>query len=185
MTNISAAQEKIISDYASSCMAEIATCYSKQVTQINAWSSNANINNVYSVLKGACRNVALTCSYAVFSADQSAAGCPPDDTNTCIENISDIFYQSMLCPDYSFWVPNESAIAQLGTIYNGTNIYVNERCVCQAGYGVNLGRCEQCPTGTNFDTSCTAASGACAMMGCKCPTGQTWSGSACITPTPL
>ena len=31
-----------------------------------------------------------------------------------------------------------------------TNIYVNERCICQAGYGVVSGVCIQCPTGLVF-----------------------------------
>ncbi len=203
MTNIRAAQENIISDYASTCMAEIATCYSKQVTQINAWSSNANVQNVYSVLKGACRNVALTCSYAVFAADQTTAGCPVaelinppatddevDATDTeserqsiCIENISDIFYQSMLCPDYSTWVPAQTG-AMSGTMYpytgTATRVHVNERCVCQAGYGVNAGSCEQCPTGYAFNANCTYASAAqgCPIVGCGCPAGTTWNATA-------
>lgn len=183
MTNIRAAQENIISDYASTCMAEIATCYSKQVTQINSWSSNANVQNVYSVLKGACRNVALTCSYAVFSADQSANGCPTNDANVCIENISDIFYQSMLCPDYSTWV-SEQPGAMSGTMYphtgTATRVHVNERCVCQAGYGVNAGSCEQCPTGYAFNANCTYASASqgCPIVGCGCPAGTTWNATA-------
>lgn len=184
MTNIRADQEKIISDYASSCMADIATCYSKQVTQINSWSSNANVQNVYSVLKGACRNVALTCSYAVFAADETIDGCPieqlpaPDDTATasdslrqgiCIENISDIFYQSMLCPDYSVWVATAGAI---GSLYSsGTNVYVNERCICQDGYGTDDGECIQCPTGYEFNAACTYANESigCPIIGCGCP----------------
>ncbi len=183
MTNIRADQEKIISDYASSCMADIATCYSKQVTQINAWSSNANVQNVYSVLKGACRNVALTCSYAVFAADTGIDGCPteqlityPSETasdslrqSICIENISDIFYQSMLCPDYSVWVATAGAI---GSLYSsGTNVYVNERCICQDGYGVDDGECIQCPTGYEFNSACNYAneSVGCPIIGCGCP----------------
>ena len=192
MTNIRAAQEKIISDYASGCMADIATCYSKQVTQINSWSSNANVQNVYSVLKGACRNVALTCSYAVFASDPSIDGCPIEqlvdytsetDTETerqsvCIENISDIFYQSMLCPDYSTWVPAVSGvITTIGSLYteigasSPSRIYINERCVCQTGYGIESGQCTQCPTGFEFNAVCEFAdeSVGCPMVGCGCP----------------
>ncbi len=201
MTNIRSAQEKIISDYASTCMAEIASCYSKQVTQINTWSSNANVQNVYSVLKGACRNVALTCSYAVFAADPGINGCPVaalvnppatddevDATDTeskrqsiCIENISDIFYQSMLCPENSMWVPADASIsAVLGTMYpydsetTKTNVHVNERCVCQTGYGVDSGACTQCPTGYEFNSACTYAnaSAGCPIIGCGCPTSK-------------
>lgn len=192
MTNIRASQEQIISNYASSCMADIATCYSKQVTQINSWSSNANVQNVYSVLKGACRNVALTCSYAVFAADKTINGCPteqlpvPDDSETasdslrqsiCIENISDIFYQSMLCPENSTWVPAQSG-ATLGTMYpytgTATNVHVNERCICQAGYGVDSGACTQCPTGFEFKAACTYANASvgCPIIGCGCPSSK-------------
>jgi hypothetical protein len=180
MTNIRADQEKIISDYASSCMADIATCYSKQVTQINSWSSNANVQNVYSVLKGACRNVALTCSYAVFASDDTSSGCPlatpqtSSNESICIENISDIFYQSMLCPDNSTWVPVHAG-ATMGTMYpyigTATSVHVNERCVCQAGYGVDSGECTQCPTGFEFKAACTYvnASQGCPIIGCGCP----------------
>ncbi|MDR0967211.1 MAG: hypothetical protein LBL75_00025 [Rickettsiales bacterium] len=179
MTNIRSAQEKIISDYASNCMADIATCYSKQVTQINAWSSNANANNVYAVLKGACRNVALTCAYAVFASDADA--CPEGDTNTCIESISDIFYQSMLCPDYSTWMPSVSG-AGAGVMYpiggTATNVYVNERCVCQSGYGVYSGACQQCPTGTSFQAECTGVNSRCPIIGCGCASGQTYDSSS-------
>ncbi|MCL2749089.1 MAG: hypothetical protein FWE50_03370 [Alphaproteobacteria bacterium] len=248
MTNIRAAQEQIISDFASSCMADIAVCYSKQITQINAWSTNANIQNVYAVLKGACRNVALTCSYAVFAADDSMAGCPTapltnppysaadviatvtdaQRQNICIENISDIFYQSMLCPDNSFWVqpqlgtkmgstwpvtetcsigpntgdtcftPNGGKCTNGGggacTASNGNcsisgttctytgvvGVFVNERCVCQAGYGVNMGRCDMCPAGATFQPSCGAYSidgQKCIMVGCGCPGDKIYNSS--------
>ena len=63
MVNIRAAQYNIISDYASTCMVDIANCYNQQVTQVNAWSSNASVTNIYNVMRGACRNVALTCAY--------------------------------------------------------------------------------------------------------------------------
>lgn len=66
MVNIKSGQSKVISDYASSCMVDVATCYNQQVTQVNAWSSSANVSSIRKVMSGACRNVALTCGYAIF-----------------------------------------------------------------------------------------------------------------------
>ena len=101
MVNIRAAQYNIISDYASSCMLDVANCYNQQVTQVNSWSSAASINSIYNVMKGACRDVALTCAYAVFDGDSTL--CPingtPKDNDTCINSISDMFYNSMLCAE--------------------------------------------------------------------------------------
>ena len=117
MVNIRAAQYNIISDYASSCMLDVANCYNQQVTQVNSWSSAASINSIYNVMKGACRDVALTCAYAVFDGDTTL--CPtdgnPEDNNTCINSISDMFYNSMLC--------GEEEVYDLasGTCYNPNN----------------------------------------------------------------
>jgi len=129
LVNVRAAQQQIISDYASSCMLDIATCYNQQVTQVNAWSSSASIGSVYSVMRGACRNVALTCAYAVFAEDSESC----NSTDTCIENISEMFYQSLLCPD------NSTYTKTAGTV--GTSGYVNDRCVCNTGYTPFSGQC--------------------------------------------
>jgi len=129
LVNVRAAQQQIISDYASSCMLDIATCYNQQVTQVNAWSSSASIGSVYNVMRGACRNVALTCAYAVFAEEPNL--CSSSDT--CIENISEMFYQSLLCPDNSTYTTTE------GTA--GVNNYVNDRCVCNKGYTPFSGQC--------------------------------------------
>ena len=133
LVNIRAAQQQVISDYASSCMLDIATCYNQQVTQVNAWSSSASIGSVYNVMRGACRNVALTCAYAVFAED--AGSCPTgnDGANKCIESISEMFYQSLLCPDNSTYSASE------GTA--GVGGYVNERCKCNSGYTPFSGQC--------------------------------------------
>ena len=102
MVNIRAAQYNIISDYASSCMVDVANCYNQQVTQVNSWSSAASINSIYNVMKGACRDVALTCAYAVFDGDSTL--CPIGDNDTCINSISDMFYNSMLCGEGEVYV---------------------------------------------------------------------------------
>ena len=95
LVNIRAAQYNIISEYASSCMVDVANCYNQQVTQVNSWSSSASLNSIYNVMKGACRNVALTCAYAVFNDHGDTTLCT--DTETCITSVSKMFYNSLLC----------------------------------------------------------------------------------------
>jgi hypothetical protein len=50
-------------------------------------------------MKGACRNVALTCAYAVFNDHGDTSLCPSGDTEQCITSISEMFYNSLLCED--------------------------------------------------------------------------------------
>ena len=100
LVNIRAAQYKIISEYAESCMVDIANCYNQQVTQVNSWSSSASLSSIHNVMRGACRNVALTCAYAVF--DKDTTSCPTSGSNTedtCINSVSEMFYNSLLCGD--------------------------------------------------------------------------------------
>ena len=164
MVNIQAAQRQIISDYASNCMVDIATCYNQQVTQVNAWSTSASINSIYNVMRGACRNVALTCSYAVFANDKTS--CPDNNDNTCIESISEMFYQSLLCPD------NSTYQATPGTA--GSNGYVNERCKCNTGYEQFGTQCLiECPDNSTRNTYGT----------CVCNTGYTMKNGKCFQDT--
>ncbi|MDE6477735.1 MAG: hypothetical protein K2L94_00625 [Alphaproteobacteria bacterium] len=151
MVNVQAAQRKIISDYASTCMTEIATCYNQQVTQVNAWSNVASVDSIYRVMTGACHNVALTCAYAVFANDTQS--CPKNDDGTyddadCIKNISEMFYQSLLCPD------NSDYAAEQGTA--DSNGYVNDHCKCRSGYYSYNNQCyATCPVGTEIEgTAC-------------------------------
>ncbi len=157
MVNIRAAQHQIISDYASTCMVDIATCYNQQVTQVNAWSSSASIESIRNVMRGACRNVALTCAYAVFDADTNNTGCPTNNQETCIDNISDMFYQSLLCPDNSTYQKTKYT----GNIGNETK-YVNAHCMCNTGYEAWGSACMlECPTNSqrnNYGT-CVCNSG--------------------------
>lgn len=129
MVSIRAAQHRVIADYASSCMLDIATCYNQQVTQVNSWASNASVSSVYNVMRGACRNVALTCAYAVFdnsdvelcytdaSGEQSCSVVNDKEAKMTpeqyIEGISEIFYQSLLCPDNSSYQPGGIAAANV------------------------------------------------------------------------
>ena len=128
MVNIRAAQQRAISKYASSCMVDIAQCYNQQVTQVNAWSSSASVSGIYNVMRGACRNVALTCAYAVFNGDTTS--CPITDEETCINNISEMFYQSLLCPDNSEYQSTECTADEIGN----DKKCVNTRCKCKTGY---------------------------------------------------
>lgn len=150
MTNISSAQKRIITDYAASCMSDISSCYSQQVAQVSAWSSNANLELVYKVMKGACRNIALTCSYAVFSgeSDKGATGsCPRQlgvqqtaaESDKCIESISEVFYQSLLCPVNSVYA-SEGTVPPPTSLGSYTKIG-STRCFCEPGYSPSSGLC--------------------------------------------
>ena len=168
MVNIQAAQRQIISDYASTCVLDIANCYNQQVTQVNTWSSNASVGSVYNVMRGACRNVALTCAYAVFKDDINS--CPTGGTdeanNKCLENISEMFYQSLLCPDNSTYSQTEGIA--------GEKNYVNDRCICNTGYEPWNGQClVVCDTNATRNTYGT----------CTCNTGFTMKDGKCVATT--
>ncbi len=174
MVNIKASQHRIISDYASECMTDIASCYNQQVSQVNTWSSSASVSSIHRVMRGACRNVALTCAYAVFANDQKSCPTTGTDANpdTCIENISEMFYQSLLCPDNSEYSATELTVDENNT--PGGN--VNKHCRCRTGYSV-------------FGTSCLidCADGATRNSNgiCICPGGQTQnSNGQCPAETP-
>ncbi len=124
MVNIRAAQRNIISDYASSCMVDIANCYNQQVTQVNSWSSSASISSVYNVMRGACRNVALTCAYAVFDGEDEL--CPTgdgaNDPAKCIDSISEMFYNSMLCSDGQVYEKGRCVDKRNQIVFNFNNL---------------------------------------------------------------
>lgn len=168
MVNIKAAQSRIISDYASTCMAEVEDCYNQQSTQISSWSSSVTVNNIYRVMTGACYNVALTCGYAVFAYDvdmgseieQIDAGTETAEQkeakkkNALIKGISQMFYESMLCPDNSIF-------DVLKTDASEPDRYVNDRCKCNDGY-------------LNAGTSCVLT----------CPSGTYENGNKCVVKCP-
>ena len=156
MVNIRAAQQRIISDYASSCMIDVAQCYNNQVTQVNAWSSSASITSIYNVMRGACRNVALTCGYAIFAGPPAldpttstpTAGCPAaanagdvaTQNNEYVNCISEMFYESLLCP------ANSEYTKKTGT--PGTGGYVNAVCKCLPKFEPFGNQClAECDTG--------------------------------------
>lgn len=158
MVNIKSSQQQIISDYASTCMTDVAACYNQQVTQVNSWSSVASVSSIRGVMTGACRNVALTCAYAVFAnmcttgeqnainwvlqdsdAAVNSSSCVPCDIehpSQCIEGISEIFYQSLLCPENSTY-QTTAGVPSNRTIEG----YVNTQCKCNLGYSSFNGAC--------------------------------------------
>ncbi len=145
LTNIRSAQSKIISDYASSCMVDVASCYNQQVTQVNVWTSAASVNNIRAVMSGACRNVALTCAYAVFANDSESCL----DNDGCLENISQMFYQSLLCPEHSTYT--KEACSAMGPDC------ANTQCKCNDGFDAYAGSCVvECQPGeTRVNGVCT------------------------------
>jgi len=192
MVNIRAAQQKIISEYASGCVLDIADCYNKQYSQINTWSSNASMSSIQSVMRGACRNVALTCAYAVFDDKTDTGGtcnnyCSSDSTapncQTClIDEISKMFYQSLLCPDNSKYdvscadgepdtcvntacscvdgYEKYGATCRVACGENATRDMTDGTCKCKDGYFMTNGLC--CESGTRVIRGvCQTEYGAC------------------------
>ncbi len=166
MVNIRAAQQRAISEYASKCMLDIAQCYNQQVNQVNAWSTSASVGSIYNVMRGACRNVALTCAYAVFYKDKDS--CPTTNDDMCINSISEMFYQSLLCPENSTY----TATAAGSTSYSYN--YVNAHCVCNDGYE---------PWGSACVVKCGDEKMTRNTYGtCVCNSGLTLVGGVCMTP---
>ncbi len=187
MVNIKSAQQSIISDYASNCMVDVAKCYNQQVSQVNAWSSSASAASIQAVMRGACRNVALTCGYAIFDGPPAidlerdpVPGCTYVTQNRCdeksdgndkeacknsafIDCVSDMFYQSLLCPDNStYQYADGNTISQngCGDKVGDETCMVNARCKCNSGYTVWGGNCvPSCDPSTqkrNTSGSCVA-----------------------------
>lgn len=132
MVNIRAAQQRIIADYAASCMLDIATCYNQQVSQLNSWTSTSSLSGIYNVMRGACRNVALTCSYAVFDSDPLS--CPDNDVDKCISSISEMFYNSLLCPEGYVYRNGQCVSENKCLLSGGIWDEENEKCTCPEGY---------------------------------------------------
>ena len=199
MVNVKAAQQKIISDYASTCIADVAACYNSQITQVNSWASSASAANIYSVMRGACRSVALTCGFALFTGEPIIEEYQPltvdgktyhvDDcpaaaaqqygtaayNDGLINCVSDMFYQSLLCPDNSTFDfdGGTHTIATNGTTGNGA--WVNTKCRCNAGYEVWSDKC----LASCGDDQTRGTSGSCV---CRDPT-KTLKNGVCVAST--
>lgn len=190
MVNIKAAQYRIVSDYASSCLTDIASCYNDQVSQITSWSATAQANSIYNIMRGACRNVALTCGYAVFANDGDSCGSDA----ACIESISEIFYQSLLCPDNSVYLNTDQhhSVATNNTP-GGPGAWVNYMCQCLPGFVVFNGSClpecenggEYLSTGICSKTACPSNSSEVSEENaefyghCKCNASYHWYNAKC------
>ena len=177
MVNIKAAQAKIISDYAASCLSDVEECYNQQTSQISSWTSAATINNIYRVMTGACYNVALTCGYSVLAYDKTM-GQKLDKLDTedkkkqaLIEEISQMFYESLLCPDNSTFTDTLKSDAE-----EDKYKYVNDRCKCNEGYMVYGSACVMvCPSTTYvYNDKCVTS----------CPTDMVINGNTCTDACP-
>ena len=191
MVNIRAAQYNIVSNYASTCLNDIATCYNSQVSQVTSWASTASVASIYNIMRGACRNVALTCGYAIFAADEGS--CPLDNQTTCIESISEIFYQSLLCPDNSEYSYTNSTYISPDNTPQGR---VNRLCKCREGYVSYSGSClPKCENGVVYINSVCTVGASCNSVyfgeeagnanaefwgHCVCKDNRHWDGSGCI-----
>ena len=136
-------------------------------------------------MRGACRNVALTCGYAVFSADTTS--CPQGTTTSnqdkCIESISEIFYQSLLCPDNSMYMMSHSSSISQNNTHRG---WVNPMCKCNNGFVTFNGAClPMCDNGgTYLSTGLCSESAPCSTIrnAHEIGTGETadfWGHCAC------
>jgi len=165
MVNIKASQEKIISDYAANCMTDVSKCYNQQVTQVNSWTSAARVDSIQRVMRGACRNIALTCGYAILEKGDGKDYTDDTDYDTIIDTVSQIFYQSMLCPDHSSYMPAGYDVNPSG--------YVNKLCKCDDGYVPAAGAClleSMCGENMTYNTAGQ----------CVCKDGYTLSNGACV-----
>ena len=189
MVNIKAAQSRIISDYASTCMADVENCYNQQNTQISSWTTYASVDNIYRVMTGACYNVALTCGYAVFAYDTEVGDdinglTDLEQKNVLIKHISQMFYQSLLCPENS-----EFGDVKDPDLSEEDDNYVNDRCVCKTGYFVYGSGCvATCPSGTySFNHKCVYScptyinGNACVS---SCPSDMYMNGNNCVSSCP-
>ena len=173
MVNIKAAQSKIISDYASSCLSDMSDCYNQQITQINSLTDVANIETVRMVMTGACYNVALTCGHAVLANELGDS----DTDEDVVTKISEVFYQSLLCPENSTYSTEEAVTNEIDethfvhvginrwfTMSESRSAWVNSHCKCDVGYTVWNGSCLiQCTDPKSYRNTqgiCTLCDGA-------------------------
>jgi hypothetical protein len=173
MMQIKAAQQEIIADYAKTCLIDVSACYNGQITNSSSYGMGTGLSPkiLKPVLMGACRGVALSCSYAVFSDSSTPTRCPTSgastapcwksdgktrESDTCIHMLSEMFYQTLMCPLDSTWT-NVGGTASNNYTPAG---YVNSNCKCNTGYYVYNGACTMTPTCESGKTW-NSASGAC------------------------
>ncbi len=159
MSQIHNAQQKIVGDYTASCVTDVKACVERQVGYINAWGPEGDIEALYNVVRGACRNIALSCGFATFdytdfnwdgadftmidpNSGSATQGCDVShcENESCKNNeyitcIAKVALQESLCP------ANSTFTSDAGT--PGVDNYVNAYCVCDTGYAPdkNTGYC--------------------------------------------
>lgn len=208
MVNIKAADNKIIADYAATCMNDVSECYNEQFSQINSWTTSANADSIYNIMKGSCYNVALTCGHAVFAYDktmgQKVDAIAADTTlsqeqktleqnDVLIAGISELFAQNMICPDNSTFVvdSHEPSMNRTMTIDQTTYKYCDEnqvvekaKCepdhsVCMGGY-INANYCPSISPYCFYDDSYRKDQYKCRASASKC--GMLSTEGACTYP---
>ncbi|MCL2369118.1 MAG: hypothetical protein FWC83_00390, partial [Alphaproteobacteria bacterium] len=139
MVGIRAGQERIIADFASTCLQDLATCYTAQMAQVNLWASGASAQSIHNIMRGACRNVALTCGFAVFPQPE-LRGQGGWNADRFIDEISEVFAQSMLCTMDNATLTMSGFEA--GHLNNGLERgWANNMCRCNAGFAPVNGQC--------------------------------------------
>ena len=101
-------------------------------------------------MRGACRNVALTCAYAVF--DKDTTSCPTSGSNTedtCINSVSEMFYNSLLCSDGEVYDKKDGKCFKINNCTNtsgtvsGDGVNTAYNCNCGSSAVLNEdGKCE-------------------------------------------
>jgi hypothetical protein len=143
ISQIIAAQAGIVADYAKSCLTDVSVCYNGQITSANSYGVGTSLSPsiIRPILMGACRSVALSCAYSVFS-DKSDTDCWSGDTRRpeqCITKLSEMFYQTLMCPLNSTW-QTAGKTAEASDPEEAAK-YVNSNCKCNTGYYVSGSTC--------------------------------------------
>ena len=216
MAQIGAAQERIISEYASSCIGAVQICYNSQLSSLNLNIGGTQVSPsiVKPILMGACRNVSLSCAYAVFQDKVRVS----TTENEFINDLSNMFFQSMLCPINSIWDdspcnsecirPSQNFTMTTNPANLSTRAYANSSCYCMVDFVVYNGQCTKSPTcpanavyidnkttnlgGTNakaiIQPYCQCNVAGVISSGGVCPTtcknNEVWDGNKCAAPCP-
>jgi hypothetical protein len=167
MTQIYAAKNSIMTEYASTCIADVSACYNSQITQVQSYATGISLTPdlVKPVLMGACRNVALSCAYALFptttDCNHSVTENNPvteNNQNACIDKLSKMFYQALMCPVNSTWDTGCTSVASI----NDKNACVSHSCKCKTNYYVVNGQClstPSCPANSIWITDSNTSTG--------------------------
>ncbi|MDR3208379.1 MAG: hypothetical protein LBT45_00860 [Rickettsiales bacterium] len=191
MSQIIAAQSGVIAEYAKTCLTDVSTCYNGQITSANSYGIGTSLSPsiVRPILMGACRSVALSCAYVVFST--AGARDSVTEQNALIDRLSNMFYQTLMCPLNSTW--SDTLQDSDGVVPAEKSKYINSNCKCNSGYYVSVGTCAQipasapaCPANSGYAGSSNTPSANGTENGyvsetCKCYEGYYVFGNVCNT----